>query len=103
MVIVMVCAALALMVVLALVVSWWLGRGTLAEELARRLVLVTMTDDQGFQGVLWASDRSGLRMVAAADMAVELITVDGERQQVDGQVFVPADRVAFIQVLAGGG
>lgn len=76
---------------------------TLQSTLRRRRVVVTMVDDQGLDGILWDEDASGLMLTAAAGEAIELITVDGERTAADGQMFVPADRIAFVQVLEGGG
>lgn len=75
---------------------------SLRSSMQRQRVIVTMTNDQGIDGILWAADKTGYKLVASGDRRVELITLDGERQPMDGQAFVPAERVAFVQVVGGG-
>lgn len=73
--------------------------------LARSRVLVTLDNSQGFEGILWWADDSGLLIKQAADEPI-LFYRDGSDEPVPmdrGDVFVPADRLLFIQVLAEGG
>ncbi len=72
--------------------------------LARSRVLVTLDNNQGFEGVLWWADESGLLIKQAADEAILFY-----RDQADepmamdrGDVFIPADRLLFVQVLTEG-
>lgn len=64
--------------------------------------MVSMPDNQGFEGVLWAVDATGMVLRASGAAPVELVTPDGERQPADGEVFIPASQVLFVQVLDGG-
>jgi hypothetical protein len=71
--------------------------------LVRQRVLVTLTTQQGFAGVAWQSDATGLLLVAAAGEPVTFVDADGgEGSPVDGQVWVPADRILFVQLVEGG-
>lgn len=77
---------------------------TLFAGLARSRVLVTLDNNQGFEGVLWWADESGLLIKQAADEAI-LFYRDGSDEPVPmdrGDVFVPADRLLFLQVLVEG-
>lgn len=73
---------------------------SILDGLTRDRVLVTLTNDQGFEGVLWAVDESGLLLKPSAAQPL-LFYPDGETpKDVDrGDVFVPTDRVLFVQLL----
>lgn len=75
---------------------------TVRSDLIKSRVLVTLIDDQGLDGILWEADDTGMLLVAEGGRTVELVTVDGERRPVDGQVFVPDHRLAFVQVVPPG-
>lgn len=71
------------------------------DGLVRQSVVVTLSDETGARGVLWASDESGLLLVAAAGRPVQTWAPGGEWVDADGSLFVPALVVKFVQVLGG--
>lgn len=77
------------------------GPPTILAGLARRAVVVTLTDESGARGVAWQADSSGLMLTAAAGQPVEVITPDGHRDPADGALFIPADRIKFVQLIEG--
>lgn len=74
------------------------------DGLVRERVVVTMDNQQGFVGVLWSADSTGVVLRSAAGQPVEFIEIDGVRTEVDGQqVFIPEARVLFMQILGAAG
>lgn len=64
----------------------------LAGLLARRVV-VTQTDGTTFVGLLTAADGRSLRLAQAA-----ALSATGDRREVDGELMVPRDQVAYVQL-----
>ncbi|MER7813651.1 hypothetical protein ABZ714_30685 [Streptomyces sp. NPDC006798] len=64
----------------------------------RRRVVVNLTTDKAFDGVLWAK-RGALLVLRDA----RLLEAGREPQPIDGEVVIERTRVEFVQVLAGGG
>lgn len=72
---------------------------TVRDGLVRQRVVVTLDDETGVRGVLWATDETGLLVCPAAAQPVETWAPGGDWQDADGSLFVPAARVKFLQVL----
>lgn len=64
----------------------------LIRDLERRRVVVTIADAETFEGILLDADDGHLVLVDAAQL-----TADGERVAIDGQLWLPTDRVAYLQ------
>lgn len=62
-------------------------------KLVRHKVVVTLDTGDAFSGILWASRREVLVLRNAAQV------VRGGTVPADGEVVVPRDRVAYVQVL----
>ena len=72
------------------------------DGLVRRTVAVTLTDDTGVRGVLWASDETGLLLSpAAGEPVLTWSPAAGEWEPADGSLFVPAERIKFVQIPEG--
>ncbi|MGL4300068.1 MAG: hypothetical protein ACRCW4_13440 [Candidatus Neomicrothrix subdominans] len=72
------------------------------DVLVRQQVVVTLIDGSGFRGVLWQADASGFTLTAAAgELVMHCAAGSVEWQPVDGQVFVLAEMVHFVQVPGG--
>lgn len=71
--------------------------------LVRTEVLVTLADESGMRGIVWTADASGLVITSAAGTPVEYMAPDpgAEWVPVNGAVFVPAERVKFVQLPGG--
>ena len=76
---------------------------SLLAGLVRAEALVTLVDESGLRGVVWSADESGLVLSSAAGTAVEYMAPEpgAEWVPVNGAVFVPAERVKFIQMPGG--
>lgn len=60
--------------------------------------MITLAGNIGVQGVLWATDDTGL-VVREAPGEPVMVFENGPPVPVDGgEVFVPADKVLFVQV-----
>lgn len=83
------------------------GRGqspppSVRDGLVRRTVSVTLTDETGVRGVLWASDETGLLLTAApGEPVLTWSLATSEWEPADGSLFVPAGRVKFVQIPEG--
>lgn len=64
----------------------------LVRELERRRVIVTTTDAETFDGILLDADDGHLVLVDAAQL-----TQAGDSVVIDGQLWLPTDRVAYLQ------
>jgi small nuclear ribonucleoprotein (snRNP)-like protein len=64
----------------------------LIRDLERRRVLVTTTSRETFDGILLDADPGHLVMVDAVQL-----TDDGKSVAIDGQLWLPTDRVAYLQ------
>lgn len=64
----------------------------LVRELERRRVIVTTTDAETFDGILLDADDGHLVLVDAAQL-----TQTGDSVVIDGQLWLPTDRVAYLQ------
>lgn len=74
----------------------------LSASLVRRHVVVTLTDDSGVRGVLMASDASGLMLGPAAFEPVAYCPPGAaEWQNAEGELFVPAASIKFVQLPGG--
>lgn len=74
----------------------------LAASLVRRAVVVTLTDDSGARGVLLAADGSGLLLAPAPGEPVAYCPPgSAEWQDAEGQLFVPAASIKFVQLPGG--
>jgi hypothetical protein len=84
-----------------------LSAPTVRDGLVRHRVVVTLSSGEGVQGILWATDVTGILVRGAPGEPVQLIEAgdDGDvrASDVDGEVFVPADRVLFVQVMGASG
>lgn len=71
--------------------------------LVRAEALVTLADESGLRGIVWSADASGLVLTSAAGTAVEYMAPEpgAEWVPVNGAVFVPAERVKFVQLPGG--
>lgn len=54
--------------------------------------LVTLDDDQTFDGLLWDADATHLVLVDA-----ETVAANGDRLKIDGQLWVPRINVRYMQ------
>lgn len=77
------------------------GPPSVLAGLARQSVVVTLVDETGARGVLWQADGSGVVLAPAAAQPVEVWQPGGEWQPADGQLFVPAAQIKFVQVPGG--
>lgn len=79
---------------------------TVRDGLVRRRVLVTLINDQGFEGVLWAADESGLHLTGMPGHETGGLVFYRDSvtpEPVDrGDVFVPAEQVLFMQIIGPG-
>lgn len=64
----------------------------LIRDLERRRVMVTTTASETFEGILFDADDGHLVLVDAAQL-----TETGDRVGIDGQLWLPTDRVAYLQ------
>ena len=64
----------------------------LVRELERRRVVVTTTAAETFDGILLDADDGHLVLVDAAQL-----TQSGDSVVIDGQLWLPTDRVAYLQ------
>lgn len=66
----------------------------------RQEALVTLVDDTGVRGVLWAVDSDGYLLRRSAATPLVFYSHNGtEPEEVDqGELFVPAGRVQFVQL-----
>lgn len=72
------------------------------DGLVRRSVVVTLDDETGARGVLWQADESGLVLAPAAGESVLVWSpASNEWEPMDGQLFVPAARIKFVQIPEG--
>lgn len=62
-------------------------------RLTRERVLVTLTDGDAFDGVLLEADDRHLVLADAA----QLIGDTGDRVSIDGRLYLPVERVAYLQ------
>jgi hypothetical protein len=69
------------------------------DGLVRQSVVVTLVDETGVRGVLWASDDTGLMLAPAAGSPVQTWSPGGDWVDADGSMFVPLPAVKFVQVL----
>lgn len=69
------------------------------DGLVRQSVVVTLADETGARGVLWATDDTGLLLAPAAGQRVQTWSPGGDWSDIDGTLFVPAAVVKFLQVL----
>jgi hypothetical protein len=67
-------------------------KARLIRELERRRVVVTTVGAETFEGILLDADGGHLVLVDAAQL-----TEAGERVAIDGQLWLPADRVSYLQ------
>jgi hypothetical protein len=83
------------------------GRGSvpppsLLAGLVRQQVVVTLADESGARGVLWAADESGLMLVGAAGDPVSYMPAGADEwSPADGAVFVPVSMLKFVQLPGG--
>jgi hypothetical protein len=74
----------------------------LSASLVRRAVVVTLADDSGARGVLMAADDSGLLLgPAPAEPVAYCPPGAAEWQDAEGQLFVPAASIKFVQLPGG--
>lgn len=73
-------------------------------DAVRQEALVTLLDDTGVRGILWQADADGYLLRRSASTPIEYYGHDStEPQQVDqGELFVPAGQVRFIQLFGKG-
>lgn len=64
----------------------------LIRELERRRVVISTIDGETFEGILLDADDGHLVMVDASQL-----TAAGDRIGIDGQLWLPTDRVAYLQ------
>lgn len=68
--------------------------------LVKQRVLVTLTNDQGLEGVMWAADASGVLLVPSGPEPILFYPAGAEVEEIDrGQVFTPMEQVKFVQLL----
>ena len=74
---------------------------TLRDGFARRQAVVTLTDESGIRGVLLSTDHTGVLIAASAGQRVEYLPAgNDEWLTADGSLFVPAERIKFVQLLS---
>ena len=71
---------------------------TVRDGLVRQSVVVTLVDETGVRGLLWATDETGLLLAPAAGAPVQTWSPGGDWSNADGSLFVPAASVKFVQV-----
>jgi hypothetical protein len=74
---------------------------TVRDALVRQLAVVTLVDETGVRGLVWSSDATGLMLAPAAGQPVEQWSPGGEWTPADGQLFVPAAQIKFVQLPGG--
>ena len=67
-------------------------RSLIRRHLTRERVLVSIDNDEAFEGVLVEADRRHLVLADASQ-----VTPDGERVPVDGRLWLPVERVLYLQ------
>lgn len=75
---------------------------TVLAQLVRQRAVVMLTTGAGVLGVLWDADATGLLVRPSAGDPVVMIDQSGAQAPADGEVFVPADKIEFVQVLGAG-
>lgn len=83
------------------------GPPTLRDGLVRQRVLVTLRrdagddGDEGWLGICSQADATGLLLVSAAGQPLEFVAGDDQRHPTsDGAMFVPDERIRFVQILS---
>lgn len=72
-----------------------MGRDRLLKQLLRERFVITMTDGAAFDGILDRVDESTLELVDAGAIG------ENETVKVDGRIYLPRARVAYLQRPAG--
>lgn len=72
-------------------------RSRLIRRALRDRFVITLADGDTFEGILLSADSRHLVLTDAAP-----VNADGPRQIVDGELWLPADRVRYMQRPAGG-
>lgn len=67
-------------------------RSRLIRRALRERFVITLAGGETFEGILREADRRHLVLVDAAP-----VTADGPRQPVDGELWLPADQVRYMQ------